>query len=35
LPKHFCGRVHCPDERWFLFFCKLGLFSRFFFVLFG
>jgi len=22
LPKHFCGRVHCPDERWFFSFAN-------------
>jgi len=22
LPKHFCGRVQCPDERWFFFFAN-------------
>jgi hypothetical protein len=28
LPKHFCGRVNCPDEKTIFFFCKPGLFSR-------
>jgi hypothetical protein len=27
LPKHFCGRVHCPDERWFFSFVN-GVFSH-------
>ena len=22
LPKHFCGKVHCPDERWFFSFAN-------------
>jgi hypothetical protein len=30
LPKHFCGQVHCPDERWF-FLLQTGSFLSIFF----
>jgi hypothetical protein len=32
LPKDFCGRVHCPDERW-VFLLQTGSFLMYFFYL--